>query len=90
MKDSINQFSFYCPSFNVNYDEGGGQELVTERIQHDIKAKLESYVIECDNKFSLDNFEYVTKELGNQKLSDIYQMLGPFDYSAYKEEVDET
>lgn len=42
-----------------------------------------------DNSFSLDNFSYATVEMANDKIGEIYKMLGPFDYSQYEEVVDE-
>ena len=33
----------------------------------------------------MDNFDYVTKELGNDKIAEIYSLLGPLDYSQYTE-----
>ena len=80
IKDLINKFSVYTPNFTINFENLMDTK---DKISSDLKLKLESYFIESDNQFSLKNFDYITQELGNQKLADIYQLLGPFDYSKY-------
>lgn len=37
----------------------------------------------------MDNFKYITQELGNQKIAEIYSLLGPLDFSQYEEPKDE-
>jgi hypothetical protein len=39
-----------------------------------------------DNHFSLECFNYATTELGNENIARIYNLLGPFDYSKWKDE----
>jgi hypothetical protein len=45
--------------------------------------KLRENLEPIDNTFALENYEYATKEMGIQKIQDIYSMLGPFDFNQY-------
>lgn len=38
-----------------------------------------------EHSFAMDNFNYVTNELGNEKIKEIYSLLGPLDYSLWTE-----
>jgi len=40
-------------------------QAVHKKLQAELKATLESFVVKCDNRFSIENFKYVTEELGN-------------------------
>ena len=88
MKRHINKFSLYCPSHSINWNEEEDIAAQKEKLQTDLKEKLEQLVIPVDNNFALSNFQYVSQDLGNAKIADIYQMLGPFDYSQYTMEDD--
>jgi hypothetical protein len=88
LKNDVNRFALYCPSYSVDWHDEG-PETARDRIKNDLKTKIEKYLVEIDNSFALRNFKYITKELGNSKLADVYQMLGPFDYSQHKEDRDE-
>lgn len=37
-----------------------------------------------DSSFSLLNYNYVLKEVGSRKIKDIYQLLGPLNFSLQK------
>lgn len=49
---------------------------------------INKYVVQLDNTFALNNFKYVTEQVKNQRLTDVYHLLGPLDYSKYQEETD--
>jgi DNA-binding protein Fis len=80
IKDTVNNFSCYVPDFAIKMED---PKEVKEKIQEEIKTKLAAYLVQADNEFSLSNFEHVTKTMENPLLQDIYQKLGPFDYSRY-------
>jgi len=61
----------------------------TRRIQDFVKSKLEENLQIVDNSFSLENLEYVQTELNNPMISEIYKLLGPFDYNLYSPEDEE-
>ena len=54
-----------------------------ENIINAIKTQLAECLEPVDNDFALENLEYVTEELGNDRIKAIYKLLGPFDYNAY-------
>ena len=90
MKKEISKFSFYSPQFSVSKIDNFKE--TSDRIDSEMKSKLETYFTETDNHISLENFDYITKQLGNDKLAEVYQMLGPFDYNSWseaKEDADE-
>ena len=37
-------------------------------------------MVEIDKKFAMKNYKYIVDELHNQKLKEIYQLLGPLNY----------
>jgi|TARA_B110000285_G_C15022603_1_gene562397 hypothetical protein len=83
MKAGVNSFSIYQPAFELRVPD-----LVeeTKKIKEDLKLKLDKYLLPIDNSFALENFTYATKELGNEHIKHIYELLGPFDYSKWKDE----
>lgn len=68
------------PSYTVKWNDET-KVFLKEKIRNDIRSKLEKNLVAIDNKFAIENFTYVTEEVGNKKLAEVYQMLGPFDYS---------
>lgn len=88
LKADIGMFSNYVPNHEVLIPEDN-RESVIEKLKSDIKSKVDKYVIPIDNSFALSNFKYITEELDNPKLKEVYELLGPFDYSKFKEEDDE-
>ena len=48
-------------------------EMVNTQIAQNIKP--------VDNSFAMENYTYVTEELGNEKIAEIYRILGPLDYN---------
>ena len=82
MKKQLTSFSIYMPEYTLkNVDD---IEKVKTSIRNTLTEKLKENIDSIDNSFSLENFEYATKEMGNQTVADIYTMLGPFDFSQYK------
>lgn len=53
----------------------------------DIRERVNSFIQESSHKFSLENYDYVTKIHDNDMVKLIYKQLGPFDY--FKEKGDE-
>jgi len=51
-----------------------------------LKHKLTKYLTPVDNTFSLECFKYATVEMGNEQIARIYNLLGPFDYSKWRDE----
>ena len=49
IKSAINNFSCYTPQYKVKGELGD----IRSKISIDLKQKLDAYVIEFDNKFSL-------------------------------------
>ena len=47
--------------------------MVNNQIAQNIKS--------VDNSFAMENYTYITEELGNEKIAEIYRMLGPLDYN---------
>lgn len=72
MKHEINSFSHYCPSYTLSFSEEDDAEIIIDRLKTELKTKLEKNLVEISTDFSLNNFNYVTKELGQQRLTDIY------------------
>ena len=60
-----------------------------EDIINEIKLKLAKALVPVDNDFALENLEYITEELGNDRIKAIYRLLGPFDYNSYNEKAEE-
>jgi len=83
MKKNINKFSIYNPCYSIK--KGEDYRSLKDKIQTDLRTKLEGLVVEVDNRFSIENFDYVTTELGSEKIKEIYQLLGPFNYADYQE-----
>ena len=54
-----------------------------------LRGLISQNVIPVDTRFALDNFEYITTEMNNEKIADIYKMLGPFDFNAWEPEQDQ-
>ena len=86
MQDTIKNFTTYIPTVTMNipnYDEN----------QRKIETTLESLINKdlkfVENSFAMENFEYVTNELGNEKIAEIYSLLGPLDFSNYVEPKDD-
>ena len=42
-----------------------------------------------DQEFSMENYKYVTEEMGNDVITSIYKTLGPFDFSAFDEKTNQ-
>ena len=90
LKSMIDHFATYIPAVQLKMPEDPNDfQQYTENIIGDLKLKLATNLIEMDNSFSLDNFSYATIEMSNDKIAEIYKMLGPFDYSQYEEVEDE-
>lgn len=83
MRQTIESFGIYAPKYGVKIVDLSD---VKSKLRDFIKNKLASYIEEIDNRFSLENYDYVQNELGNMRIAEIYNQLGPFNYSAYKEE----
>ena len=84
MQKRLAEYSNYMPSYNLkNVDD---IENVKKNIREFFNKKLQENITTIDNRFSLENFEYATKELGNETVQNIYSMLGPFDFSQYTPE----
>jgi hypothetical protein len=83
MKKGVNSFSVYQPAFELHVPDLQDE---TKKIKEDLKLKLERYLRPIDNTFARENFEYATKEMGNEQIRHIYELLGPFDYSKWKDE----
>lgn len=49
-----------------------------------MKKKLGKHLQPIDQQFSMDNYNYVTKDLENPQIETIYKTLGPFDYTLYQ------
>jgi len=69
MKSEINKFSIYNPSCSVKVDNFAETKT---KIEEDLRLKLEKFFVEVDNEFSIDNFEYVTKEMTNERITSVY------------------
>ena len=85
MRQTIESFGIYAPKYGVKVLD---LDDVKSKLKDFLKNKLASYVEEIDNRFSLENYDYVQKELGNMRIAEIYNQLGPFNYAAYKEDKD--
>lgn len=83
MKVGVNAFSIYQPAFELCVPDLADE---TKKIKEDLKLKLDKYLKPIDNTFALENFKYATKEMGNEQIKHIYELLGPFDYSKWKDE----
>lgn len=83
LKASIGTVSIYTPNFELKVSDMKDE---TKKIQEDLKAKLDSYMKPVDNSFSLECFKYATEEMGNEQIARIYNLLGPFDYSSWRDE----
>ena len=83
LKASIGTVSIYTPSFELKIPDLKDE---TKKIQEDLKAKLDSYMKPVDNSFALECFKYATEEMGNEQIARIYSLLGPFDYSLWRDE----
>lgn len=88
LENSLRDLSFYTPSYNVNYTSEG-KDACYQKIKEDISLKLDEAMILCDSSFAINNYKYITVDLGNQKLAEIYELLGPFDYSTYNPDDDQ-
>ena len=73
------------PSYNLKNIES--IDNVKKGIREFFNKKLSENFTQIDNRFSIENFEYATKELGSDAVQNIYSMLGPFDFSQYTPEV---
>ena len=67
------------PSYNLKNMES--IDNVKKSIHEIFNKKLSENITQIDNRFSIENFEYATKELGSDAVQNIYSMLGPFDFS---------
>jgi hypothetical protein len=85
MSKQLADFSNYMPSYNLKNMEQ--IENVKKGIREVFTKKLAENITPIDNRFSIENFEYATKELGSDYVQNIYSMLGPFDFSQYFPEV---
>ena len=83
LKASIGTVSIYTPSIELKVSDLKDE---TKKIQEDLKAKLDSYMKPVDNSFALECFKYATEEMGNEQIARIYNLLGPFDYSQWRDE----
>ena len=83
MKHSVNAFSIYQPAFELRVAD---LEDETKKIKEDLKLRLDKYLLPIDNSFALENYTYATAEMGNEHIKHIYELLGPFDYSKWKDE----
>lgn len=64
MTKEITSFSIYMPQYNLKgVDE---IEKVKQNIRAALSEKLKENIEPMNNTFALENFDYCTKELGNQ------------------------
>lgn len=82
----INGFGIYSPKYNLKFSDFSDMQ---DKLKTFLKQKLDALIVETDSRFSLENFSYVQEELGNQKIADIYNLLGPFNYENQKPDEDE-
>lgn len=84
MKKQLADFNSYMPAYNLKNTED--IQSITKGIKETIQKKLKENLVQIDNTFAIENFEYATKELGNDTIENIYSLLGPFDFSQYTPE----
>ena len=46
-----------------------------------VNTQIAQNIKPVDNSFAMENYTYVTEELGNEKIAEIYRILGPLDYN---------
>ena len=78
-------FSDYLPTFKVNTafskeNDDEDYKEKKEKLKEDILAKLNANLQEIDTELPLANYEFITKENGNDKLAEIYKVLGPMNF----------
>jgi hypothetical protein len=80
LKANLSTLSVYNPQFMI---KKGSEDLKTikQKIADDLRLKLESHFVEIDNRFTIENYEHCTTNLPSEKIKEVYQLLGPFDYT---------
>jgi hypothetical protein len=63
MQKELNAFTVYMPQYTLKSFEN--PEISAKLITDVLAAKLSDNLVPIDNSFCLENFEYATKELGN-------------------------
>lgn len=71
LKKNLNKFSSYNPKYTIK-KSGEDFKTIKEKIAADLKSKLESHIVEIDNRFSIENFEYCTNDIPSEKIKEIY------------------
>lgn len=71
----------YMPEVKLRVED---LEETTKRIQEDLRLRLEKNIERVDSAFAIENYDYITQELENPKLREIYKLMGPFDFFQFK------
>lgn len=73
----------YLPTIKFKPRPNENVKELKERINEMIGSTIEENFKTVDSSFALENYNYVIAELGNEKLADLYRIMGPFDFGAY-------
>ena len=80
MKERLANMGTYIPGVKLQFKGDDGMNETGIKIKDLINKTIIENVKEIDNSFAMENYLYVTEELGNEKLADAYRVLGPFNY----------
>ena len=92
VRQRLESLGTFLPSMKFKPKPNETPKDMRARIKDLIDTSIAENFKEIDNSFSLDNYNFVTAELGNEKIANVYRVLGPFDYGSYdrkKEMADE-
>ena len=82
VKHKLANMGTYIPAVKLQFKGDDGMQETGLKVKDMIQKTISENVKEIDNSFSMENYVYVTEELGNEKLADAYRVLGPFNYHA--------
>ena len=85
LREKLQLFDVYHPQYKVNMRANISDEKQKEIITDEVQQHVMSNIDKLDTDFALKNYNYVTKRMNNPKLAEIYDLLGPFNYSLNKE-----
>lgn len=85
IKRRLQNMGTYLPSVHLKFEKDEDMADAADRIRHQMTTLMAKNLSPVDQEFSMENYKYVTEEMGNDVIAAIYKTLGPFDYSAFDE-----
>ena len=85
IKRRLSNMGTYLPSVHLKFEKDEVLDEASDRIKQQLTMLMAKNLQPVDQEFAMENYKYVTEEMGSEIVASIYKTLGPFDFSLYDE-----